>query len=128
MAVLLRAVVKLRVLLGTQVIARVRGYADAAQAPEWFTTAPSLAIPKVTPATSSVVASVLDVCSCRCPLPDRSVVLCDILVIWRNVSRFPESLYRIHGFYNFYFIPVSLNYLPNCSHSPGSEACRSAAF
>lgn len=30
-----------------QVMARVRGYADAAQAPEWFTTAPSLAIPKV---------------------------------------------------------------------------------
>ncbi|KAH7572674.1 hypothetical protein JRO89_XS04G0288900 [Xanthoceras sorbifolium] len=32
--------------LGLQVIAKIRGYADAAQAPEWFTTAPSLAIPK----------------------------------------------------------------------------------
>ncbi|KAK4771990.1 hypothetical protein SAY86_013765 [Trapa natans] len=32
--------------LGLHVIARIRGYADAAQAPEWFTTAPSLAIPK----------------------------------------------------------------------------------
>ncbi|KAK9084600.1 hypothetical protein Sjap_025011 [Stephania japonica] len=32
--------------LGLKVIARIRGYADAAQAPEWFTTAPSLAIPK----------------------------------------------------------------------------------
>ncbi|TXG69801.1 hypothetical protein EZV62_004736 [Acer yangbiense] len=31
---------------GLQVIAKIRGYADAAQAPEWFTTAPSLAIPK----------------------------------------------------------------------------------
>ena len=27
-------------------IAKIRSYADAAQAPEWFTTAPSLAIPK----------------------------------------------------------------------------------
>ncbi|MBA0867777.1 hypothetical protein Goshw_003856 [Gossypium schwendimanii] len=32
--------------LGLQVVAKVRGYADAAQAPEWFTTAPALAIPK----------------------------------------------------------------------------------
>ncbi|KAG0461538.1 hypothetical protein HPP92_021835 [Vanilla planifolia] len=32
--------------LGLQVIARIRGYADAAQAPERFTTAPALAIPK----------------------------------------------------------------------------------
>ncbi|KAL5574825.1 hypothetical protein UlMin_016524 [Ulmus minor] len=32
--------------LGLQVIAKIKGYADAAQAPEWFTTAPSLAIPK----------------------------------------------------------------------------------
>ncbi|GKD54949.1 acetyl-CoA acetyltransferase, cytosolic 1 [Tanacetum coccineum] len=32
--------------LGLKVIARIRGSADAAQAPEWFTTAPALAIPK----------------------------------------------------------------------------------
>uniref|UniRef100_A0A0D6QXS3 Acetyl-CoA C-acetyltransferase n=1 Tax=Araucaria cunninghamii TaxID=56994 RepID=A0A0D6QXS3_ARACU len=32
--------------LGLQVIAKITGYADAAQAPEQFTTAPSLAIPK----------------------------------------------------------------------------------
>lgn len=32
--------------LGLQVIARIRGFSDAAQAPEWFTTAPALAIPK----------------------------------------------------------------------------------
>ncbi|XP_052142092.1 acetyl-CoA acetyltransferase, cytosolic 1-like [Oryza glaberrima] len=32
--------------LGLQVIARIRGYADAAQAPELFTTTPALAIPK----------------------------------------------------------------------------------
>ncbi|KAK6919203.1 Thiolase, C-terminal [Dillenia turbinata] len=32
--------------LGLQVIAKIRGYADAAQAPELFTTAPALAIPK----------------------------------------------------------------------------------
>ncbi|KAL7213806.1 hypothetical protein ACSBR2_016359 [Camellia fascicularis] len=31
---------------GLQVIAKIRGFADAAQAPEWFTTAPALAIPK----------------------------------------------------------------------------------
>ncbi|KAJ6921324.1 acetyl Co-A acetyltransferase-like family protein [Populus alba x Populus x berolinensis] len=31
---------------GLQVIAKIRGYADAAQAPELFTTAPALAIPK----------------------------------------------------------------------------------
>lgn len=32
--------------LGIKPLARIRGFADAAQAPEWFTTAPSLAIPK----------------------------------------------------------------------------------
>uniref|UniRef100_A0A7N0TQL1 Acetyl-CoA C-acetyltransferase n=1 Tax=Kalanchoe fedtschenkoi TaxID=63787 RepID=A0A7N0TQL1_KALFE len=32
--------------LGLTVIAKISGFADAAQAPEWFTTAPSLAIPK----------------------------------------------------------------------------------
>ncbi|XP_072965015.1 acetyl-CoA acetyltransferase 2-like isoform X1 [Typha angustifolia] len=32
--------------LGLQVIAKIRGYGDAAQAPELFTTAPALAIPK----------------------------------------------------------------------------------
>ncbi|KAM0942586.1 putative acetyl-CoA C-acetyltransferase [Dioscorea sansibarensis] len=32
--------------LGLQVIAKIRGYADAAKAPELFTTAPALAIPK----------------------------------------------------------------------------------
>ena len=31
---------------GLTPIAKIRSYADAAQAPEWFTTAPSLAIPK----------------------------------------------------------------------------------
>ena len=32
--------------LGLQPLARIRGYADAQQAPEWFTTAPSKAIPR----------------------------------------------------------------------------------
>jgi acetyl-CoA C-acetyltransferase len=32
--------------LGLKPLARIVGYADAAQAPEWFTTAPSIAIPK----------------------------------------------------------------------------------
>ena len=32
--------------LGVKPIAKIRGYADAAQSPEWFTTAPALAIPK----------------------------------------------------------------------------------
>ncbi len=32
--------------LGIKPLAKIIGYADAAQAPEWFTTAPSLAIPK----------------------------------------------------------------------------------
>jgi acetyl-CoA C-acetyltransferase len=32
--------------LGLKPIAKIRSYADAAQAPEWFTTAPSLAIPR----------------------------------------------------------------------------------
>ncbi len=32
--------------LGLKPIARIRSYADAAQAPEWFTTAPSIAVPK----------------------------------------------------------------------------------
>jgi len=32
--------------LGIKPIAKIRGYADAEQAPEWFTTSPSLAVPK----------------------------------------------------------------------------------
>ncbi|UYZ64472.1 acetyl-CoA C-acyltransferase [Hymenobacter weizhouensis] len=32
--------------LGVQPLARIRGFADAEQAPEWFTTSPALAIPK----------------------------------------------------------------------------------
>ena len=32
--------------LGLKPLARILGYADAAQAPEWFTTSPSLAVPK----------------------------------------------------------------------------------
>jgi acetyl-CoA C-acetyltransferase len=32
--------------LGLKPIAKVKAYADAEQAPEWFTTAPSLAVPK----------------------------------------------------------------------------------
>jgi acetyl-CoA C-acetyltransferase len=31
--------------LGIKPLAKIRGYADAAQAPEWFTTSPSKAIP-----------------------------------------------------------------------------------
>jgi acetyl-CoA C-acetyltransferase len=32
--------------LGLPVVAKIRGFADAAQAPEWFTTSPAIAIPK----------------------------------------------------------------------------------
>lgn len=32
--------------LGLKPLAKIKGFADAAQAPEWFTTAPSLAVPK----------------------------------------------------------------------------------
>jgi len=32
--------------LGIKPIARIKGYADAEQAPEWFTTSPSIAVPK----------------------------------------------------------------------------------
>jgi acetyl-CoA C-acetyltransferase len=32
--------------LGLTPLAKIRGYADAEQAPEWFTTTPSLALPK----------------------------------------------------------------------------------
>ncbi len=32
--------------LGLQPIGRIKGYADAEQAPEWFTTSPSIAVPK----------------------------------------------------------------------------------
>jgi acetyl-CoA C-acetyltransferase len=32
--------------LGLKPIAKIRSYADAEQAPEWFTTTPSLAVPK----------------------------------------------------------------------------------
>ena len=32
--------------LGIKPIAKIKGYADAEQAPEWFTTTPSIAVPK----------------------------------------------------------------------------------
>ena len=32
--------------LGIQPIAKIRGFADAEQAPEWFTTTPAIAVPK----------------------------------------------------------------------------------
>jgi acetyl-CoA C-acetyltransferase len=32
--------------LGIKPLAKIRGYADAEQAPEWFTTTPSVAVPK----------------------------------------------------------------------------------
>ncbi|KAI3985739.1 hypothetical protein MKX01_030653 [Papaver californicum] len=45
--------------LGLQVIGKIRGYADAAQAPELFTTAPALAIPKAI-SKSGLQASQID--------------------------------------------------------------------
>ncbi|XP_072971022.1 acetyl-CoA acetyltransferase 2-like isoform X2 [Typha angustifolia] len=45
--------------LGLQVIAKITGYADAAQAPELFTTAPALAIPKAI-SNASLTASQVD--------------------------------------------------------------------
>ncbi|MQL71899.1 hypothetical protein Taro_004214 [Colocasia esculenta] len=45
--------------LGLHVIAKIRGYADAAQAPELFTTAPALAIPKAI-SNSGLDASQID--------------------------------------------------------------------
>ncbi|XP_073266043.1 acetyl-CoA acetyltransferase 2 isoform X2 [Populus alba] len=47
--------------LGLQVIAKIRGYADAAQAPELFTTAPALAIPKAI-SNAGLEASQIDFC------------------------------------------------------------------
>ncbi len=45
--------------LGVKPIARIRGFADAEQAPEWFTTSPSLAIPKALK-VAGVTASDID--------------------------------------------------------------------
>lgn len=45
--------------LGLHVIAKIRGYDDAAQAPELFTTAPALAIPKAI-ANAGLEASQID--------------------------------------------------------------------
>nr|QEY10153.1 acetyl-CoA acetyltransferase [Scutellaria barbata] len=45
--------------LGLKVIAKIRGYADAAQAPELFTTAPAIAIPKAI-SNSGLKASNID--------------------------------------------------------------------
>ncbi|KAK6918715.1 Thiolase, N-terminal, partial [Dillenia turbinata] len=47
--------------LGLKVIAKIRGYADAAQAPELFTTAPALAIPKAI-SNAGLEASQIDYC------------------------------------------------------------------
>ncbi len=44
--------------LGLKPLAKIVGYADAAQAPEWFTTAPALAIPKALKKANLAVADV----------------------------------------------------------------------
>ncbi len=44
--------------LGLKAIAKIVSYADAAQAPEWFTTAPSLAIPKALKKANVSVADI----------------------------------------------------------------------
>jgi acetyl-CoA C-acetyltransferase len=44
--------------LGLKPIAKIVSYADAAQAPEWFTTAPSLAIPKALKKANLTVANI----------------------------------------------------------------------
>ncbi len=44
--------------LGVKPIAKIVSYADAAQAPEWFTTAPSLAIPKALKKANLTVADI----------------------------------------------------------------------
>ena len=44
--------------LGLKPLAKIVGYADAAQAPEWFTTAPSLAIPKALKKANLSVADI----------------------------------------------------------------------
>lgn len=45
--------------LGLRPIAKIRGYADAQQSPEWFTTAPAKAIPRAL-ATAGIAASEVD--------------------------------------------------------------------
>lgn len=44
--------------LGLTPLAKIVGYADAAQAPEWFTTAPSLAIPKALKKANLAIADI----------------------------------------------------------------------
>jgi acetyl-CoA C-acetyltransferase len=44
--------------LGLKPLAKIVGYADAAQAPEWFTTAPSLAVPKALKKANLTVADI----------------------------------------------------------------------
>jgi len=44
--------------LGLKPLAKIVGYADAAQAPEWFTTAPSLAVPKALKKANLSVADI----------------------------------------------------------------------
>jgi acetyl-CoA C-acetyltransferase len=44
--------------LGLKPIAKIIGFADAAQAPEWFTTAPSLAIPKALAKAGLTIADI----------------------------------------------------------------------
>jgi acetyl-CoA C-acetyltransferase len=44
--------------LGLKPLAKIIGYADAAQAPEWFTTAPSLAVPKALKKANLTIADI----------------------------------------------------------------------
>lgn len=56
--------------LGLQPLAVVRGYADASQAPEWFTTTPALAVQKVRTAQSMLEHFVFGMLHLSLPIKD----------------------------------------------------------
>ncbi|KAJ6792771.1 acetyl-CoA acetyltransferase, cytosolic 1-like [Iris pallida] len=75
--------------LGLQVIAKIKGFADAAQAPELFTTAPSLAIPKAI-SNSGLEASQID-------YYEINEAFSVVALANQNLLRIPSEKINVHG-------------------------------
>ncbi|KAJ6814162.1 acetyl-CoA acetyltransferase, cytosolic 1-like [Iris pallida] len=75
--------------LGLQVIAKIKGFADAAQAPELFTTAPSLAIPKAI-SNAGLEASQID-------YYEINEAFSVVALANQNLLRIPSEKINVHG-------------------------------
>ncbi|KAI4305617.1 hypothetical protein L6164_028973 [Bauhinia variegata] len=100
--------------LGLRVIAKISGYADAAQAPEFFTTAPALAIPKAI-SNAGLEASQLIFMKLMKPSRLWLLQIRNFLDLIRRVLTILMSIYsisRVNDFSNFPFQSFSRSNFP----------------